>query len=168
MSKPNNNKAARGKNRKSGNVKLSAEQERELLAKQLKIKPRTKLFVDELLNNKKISQTQAYINTHETNNRKVASIEASKLLRKPSVIGYKDSAVKMAKDRIVTLVKSDNESIALKASQDIIDRNEGKAIQKTENSSRTVHVSLDITGTRIGGHYIPSEPKPAIDIDAVS
>ena len=168
MNKPNNSKAARGKNRKSGNVKLSAEQERELLAKQLGLKPKSKLVLDELINNPKLTPADAYLKHHKTENRQTAHTAMSKLLKKPSAIGYKSSAVGKAKRRIITLVDSDNESIALKASQDIIDRNEGKAIQKTENSSRTVHVSLDITGTRIGGHYIPPEPKPAIDIDAVS
>jgi len=81
-----------------------------------------------------------------TESRITAKNAASKLLQKPSVIGYKDSAVKKAKNRIVSLVESPNESISLKASQDIIDRNEGKAVQKNESISKTVTVSLDLTG----------------------
>lgn len=160
MPKANNQRADRGKNKKSGNeAKLTAEQKRDLLAAQLKIKPKTKAMVDLLLDNPKLSQTDAYIATHKTDSRITAKNAASKLLHKPAVIGYKDSAVKKAKLRIITLVDSSNESVALKAAESIIDRNEGKAIQKSENTNRTVEVKLDLTGVRIGGHYLaPTTP----------
>ncbi|UOF77972.1 hypothetical protein [Caudoviricetes sp.] len=152
----NNNRPDRGKNRKAGNApELTAEEKRTALAKQLGIKPKTKEFIDLMNDNPKLSATEAYIRTHETESRVTAGTAAHKLLKKPSVIGYKDAAVKKAKRRIVTLVDSSNESIALKASQDIIDRNEGKSVQKTENLSRTVEVKLDLTGVRLGAHYIP-------------
>ena len=154
----NNNRADRGANKKAGNApKLTAEDKNTRLAKQLRIKPRTKAMVDKLLDNPSMSQTQAYIETHDTNNRNVARVEASKLLSKPSVAIYKDSAVRKAKSRIVSLVDSDNENIALKASQDIIDRTEGKAGHKEGDMSRTVHVSLDLTGVKLGNHYLPSQ-----------
>lgn len=153
----NNTKTARGKNKRAGNAKISAEQKGELLAKQWGIKPRTKAFVDELLRDPSISQTEAYIRTHDTTNRNSARASAAKVLAKPSVIGYKDNAVQKAKRRIVTLVDSENESIALRASESIIDRNEGKAIQKSENISKTVEVKLDLTGVRIGAHYVKGD-----------
>ena len=155
----NNNKAARGKNRKSGNVSESPAEKQARLAKEYGIKPKTKAMIDLMNENPKLSATEAYIRTHETEDRKSASVSASKLLAKPNVIGYKDSAVRKAKRRIVSLVDSDNENTALKAAQDILDRNEGKAIQKTENTSRTVEVKLDLTGVRIGSHYIPTEQR---------
>ena len=154
----NNNRADRGKNKKTGNApKLTAEDKNTQLAKQLRIKPNTKAMVDKLLANPGMSQTQAYIETHETNNRTVAKNEASKLLTKPSVMIYKASAVKKAKERIVSLVDSDNENISLKASQDILDRTEGKAQQKNGDVSRTVHVSLDLTGVKLGNHYLTTK-----------
>ena len=157
----NNNRADRGTNRKAGNGPVETlEEERTRLAKEYGIKPKTRAMVDLIESNPKISQTQAYIDTHSTVNRKAASVEASKLLAKPSVIGYRQSAVKKAKRRIVTLVDSGNESIALKASQDIIDRNEGKSIQKTENTSQVIHVSLDLGNTRIGNHYVQASQSP--------
>lgn len=159
----NNTKTSRGKNKRAGNVELTAEQKRDVLAKQWGIKPRTKAFVDELLKDPSISQTEAYIRTHDTDSKKTAGIQASRLLKKSSVIGYKDSAVQKAKRRIVTLVDSDNESIALKASESIIDRVEGKAVQKSENISKTVEVKLDLTGLRIGAHYVQAEQLPASD-----
>lgn len=154
----NNNRADRAKNRKAGNSpRLSAEEQKTALARQLRIKPRTKAMVDMLEEDKSLSQTEAYIRTHETSSRKNAAIAASKILKKPNVQIYSNSVVKKAKTRIGSLVDSSNESIALKASQDIIDRTEGKAIQRNETTSKTVTVSLDLSGLRIGAHYIRPE-----------
>ena len=157
MTVKNNQRADRGKNKRAGNdpqTKLTAEQKRTKLAKELGLRPKTKAMVDRLLADPKLTQTQAYIDTHQTTNRKTAVVEASKLLSKPNVQIYKDSAIRKAKARIVTLVDSDNENISLKASQDILDRTEGKAAQKTENVSRTVEVKLDLTGVKLGNHYL--------------
>lgn len=155
MTKKNNQRPDRGSNRRKGNApNETPEQKKQRLAKQYGIKPRTKNFIDELNDNPHISAAEAYIRTHETDNRITAKNAASKLLQKPAVIGYKDNAVKKAKRRIVQLVDSDNESIALKASESIIDRNEGKAVQKNENMSRTVEVKLDLTGVKLGNHYL--------------
>ena len=160
----NNNRADRGANRKAGNApQLSPEQKKSQLAKDLRLKPKTKQMVDNLIDNPKLSQTQAYIDTHDTTNRKTAAIAASKLLQKPNVQIYKQSAVIKAKKRVVQLVDSDNEAIALKASDSIIDRVEGKPLQKNETTQRTVEVKLDLTGLRIGAHYLPSVPLPMIE-----
>lgn len=151
----NNNRPDRGKNRKSGNAPtLDREQELDLLAKEIRIRPKTKALYDEVINNPKITQREAYIKTHKTNSVKTADVEASKLLNSPKYSIYKASAVGKAKRRIVSLVESDNQNIALKASQDILDRTEGKATQKTESVNKTVEVKLDLTGVRIGSHYI--------------
>ena len=103
MPTKNNQRADRGKNKKTGNApKQTAEDKNARLARQLRIKPNTKAMVDKLLANPGMSQTQAYIETHQTNNRTVAKNEASKLLTKPSVMIYKASAVKKAKQDIKT------------------------------------------------------------------
>lgn len=159
----NNNRADRGANRKAGNApKLTAEEKRRVLAKQYGIKPKTKEFIDLMNDNPKLSATEAYLRTHQTENRITAGNAASKLLKTPGVIGYKDAAVKKAKRRIVSLVDSTNESIALKASQDIIDRNEGKSVQKNETVSRTVEVKLDLTGVKLGNHYLTQQQVNSI------
>jgi hypothetical protein len=151
----NNNRPDRGKNRKTGNAPdETPEQKKTRLAKELRIKPRTKAMVDMLEEDKTLSQTEAYIRTHETNNRAAAAVEASKTLKKPNVVIYSNAIVKKAKTRIGQLVGSDNESIALKASQDVIDRTEGKAGQKDGDKSRTVTVKLDLTGVKLGNHYL--------------
>ena len=154
----NNNRPDRGKNKKAGNDRPESTAERkQRLAKQYGIRHKTKEMIDLMNDNPKLSATEAYIRTHETESRVTAGTAAHKLLKKPSVIGYKDSAVKKAKRRMIELVDSSNESIAVKASQDIIDRNEGKAIQKTENTSKVVTVKLDIGGARLGAHYVRPE-----------
>lgn len=160
----NNNRPDRGQNKKAGNApKLTQEEQRILLAKQLGLKPKTKELVDMLQSNPKLSQTEAYMRLHGTNNRESARASASAVLAKPSVQIYKASAVGKAKKRIVQLVESGNESIALKASQDILDRTEGKAVQRNETTQRTVEVKLDLSGVRIGAHYMRPEllPDPA-------
>ena len=154
----NNNRPDRGKNKKAGNDRAESTAERkQRLAKQYGIKPKTKELIDLMNDEPKLSATEAYIRTHGTDNRNTASNAVSKLLQKPSVIGYKDSAVKKAKRRVIELVDSSNESIALKAADSIIDRTEGKAIQKTENTSKVVTVKLDLSGARLGAHYIKPE-----------
>ena len=158
----NNNRADRGSNRKAGNAPAETLKEKQdRLAKELRIKPRTRAMVDKLIDNPSMSQTQAYIETHETNSRSNAAIQASKILKKDNVKIYKDSAVAKAKSRIVTLVDSPNDNIALKASQDILDRTQGKAIQRNERESSTVHVSLDLNGTRLGNHYVQATVSPS-------
>lgn len=163
----NNNRADRGKNRKAGNApRLNAEKQRDILAKTLGLKPKSKAVLDELLDNPKLSQTDAYMMHHETTNRASAAVSATKLLKSPKAIGYSQAAVGKAKRRIITLVDSENESISLKAAQDVIDRNEGKAVQKNESTVRTVEVKLDFGQLRIGAHYVNPEQLPSPEVIA--
>lgn len=108
------------------------------------LKPRTKAFVDLLDGNSKLSQTEAYIQTHTTNNRASGAVEASKLLRKPNVIIYRRKHAQMAVRNIVDLAsdKRVHEATRLKANIDILDRFDGKPIQKvvTENTNLNINV----------------------------
>lgn len=163
MAKSNNNRADRGKNRKAGNeVKLTAEMKQDLLAKELRLRPKTKAFYDELINNPKTTQREAYSKFHKTENINSIDSTASALVSSPKYQIYKASAVGKAKRRIVELVSSDNEQIAYKASADILDRTEGKAVQRNETTSKVVEVKLDLTGVRIGSHYLPQQDSPAL------
>ena len=157
----NNQKPDRAKNKKAGNApKETPEQKRNKLAKELGLTIRQKNFVDELIGNKGISATEAYIRAYGSEDRTIAANSASRLLGNASIQIYKDSAVSKAKSRIVSLVSSDNEQIALKASQDILDRTQGKAQQKDSTVSRVVRVEVDLTGVKLGNHYLP---KAVID-----
>lgn len=110
------------------------------------LKTKTKAFADELLANPKISQTEAYIKTHQTNNRKSASVSASKLLAKPSVLIYLEEHTNMARKRIVSLVDgASKEEIQLRASQDILDRTYGKPTQRAEVVTTGITLNIDLT-----------------------
>ena len=150
----NNNRADRGNNRKRGNVTEAPESKRSAIAAELKIRPKTKALYDKMIDNPSLAQKDAYKELHPNASDETANVNASKLLSSTKYQIYKASVVGKAKRRIASLVDSENENIALKASQDIIDRTEGKATQKTENTSRTVHVALDLTGVKLGGHNL--------------
>lgn len=114
------------------------------------MKPKTKAFADRLLSNPKTSPTQAYIDTHITTNRDTAKVEASKLLTKPNVRIYMGEHVKKAKEINVEILNSldDNSSISEKrlvhdVAESILDRELGKATQKTENTSVNLNLNLE-------------------------
>ncbi len=109
------------------------------------MKPKTKAFADALLADPKKSATTAYLETHETNNRATAKVEASKLLTKPNVQLYLDKHIDKARNRVVELVDSEKEQIALQASESILDRALGKPTQRVEQHSTSVNLSLDLT-----------------------
>jgi len=157
----NNQRADRGRNRKSGNApELTKEQKREEIAEELKISDKTKAFYDELIDNPKVGKREAYkMHIGSSTSDVQASVNASRLINNDKYRIYKKSVVGSAKKRIASLVQSENESIALKASQDIIDRTEGKAVQKNESTHKVVEVKLDLTGVRIGAHYMPQVPS---------
>lgn len=104
------------------------------------LRRKTKLFLDKVIENPKMSAADAYIATHETNNKAAAAVHATRLLHKPSARVYLEKHSKLAKRKIVELVGSNREEIALKASIDIMDRTYGKAVQRSENSNVNVNV----------------------------
>lgn len=113
------------------------------LAKELKLKPKTKQFVDLLLQDPTLSQTEAYLMTHNTTNTNTARSEASKTIAKPSVQLYTQSHINKAKYKIISLVDSEKEEIALKASESILDRELGKSTIKTETNTITdINITL--------------------------
>lgn len=150
----NNQRPDRGRNRKAGNVKLSAEEERAKLAKELRIRPKTKALVELLEQQPHLSQSEAYRILHPKASIKTSQVQSSKILNKDSVQIYSNAVVRKAKLRIGSLVDSGNENIALKASEAILDRQLGKAVQRNENTSTTVRVALDLTGARLGAHFV--------------
>lgn len=157
----NNQRPDRGRNRKTGNTAgLDAERELTKLAKDLRLAPKTKQLIDLLIDNPKLTQTEAYLMLHDTT-RKAARTNASRALASDGAQIYRASHVSAARRRIVQLVKSGNESIALKAAQDILDREHGKPTQKHESKQTVVRVELDLRGVRIGAHYLRPEQRTA-------
>lgn len=116
------------------------------------MKPKTKAFADTLLANPKISNTEAYMRTHKTTNRRSASVSASKLLATPSVSIYLAKHVDAARMRRVQLVdNASKEEVQLRAAQDILDRVHGKATQKAEMSVSGVTLNIDLSSS-LEGH----------------
>lgn len=112
------------------------------------MKKKTKAYVDMLLTNPRLSQTEAYIRTHSTTNRKSAGVSASKLLAKPSVSIYLDRHVSKARQRIVDLVDgAGKEEVQLRAAQDILDRSYGKATQRHDIQATGVTLNIDLTSS---------------------
>lgn len=110
------------------------------------MRPKTKALADKILTDPKISHTQAYIDTHETTNRTTAKFEASRLLKKESVKVYMKAHEDMAKQRIAYLsVNGKKEDIQLKAAQDILDRNVGKAVQRQETQNTNLNLNLEVS-----------------------
>lgn len=107
------------------------------------MKPKTKAFADKLLNDSKISHTQAYMDTHGTTNRKAANVQATKTLAKPSVQIYMKKHIKLATENIVEKLNSEKEDISLKASIEILDRSLGKSIQRTESQNTNLNINLE-------------------------
>lgn len=107
------------------------------------LKGKSKATLDLLASNPKLSATDAYLQTHATENRTTASTNAYKLLQKPLAQVYLQQHVSRAKERVVELVDSEKEDIALRASTDILDREYGKATQKTEVQSFNIEAILN-------------------------
>lgn len=110
--------------------------------------PKTKAFADMMIANPKLSQTQAYLNTHTTNRRLSASVESTKLLKKPNVRLYMQKHSKIAKETVIDVMENSRKNkdepqhatIALRAAQDILDRTYGKAVSKSENVNLNINV----------------------------
>lgn len=109
------------------------------------LRPKTKAFVDRIIENPKISHTQAYLDTHTTENRAAAAVEAHKTLSKPNVQVYMRKHVKRAKETIVSIMV-DTEvkaSDRLRAAQDVLDRSVGKAVQRTESETKNINLNIE-------------------------
>jgi len=111
----------------------------------IKLAPKVKAFADELINNPKISQTEAYIRTHTTSNRNTAKINASKTLTNTNVQIYMDKHIDKAKKRVVQLIDSNKENIALQASEAVLDRALGKSIQRVQTENKHLVMHIDTT-----------------------
>ncbi len=104
-----------------------------------------KAFADELLNNPKQSATQAAVKTYNVSSPGAAAVQAHQNLMKPNVQLYLSEHIDKAKNRVITLVDSDKEEIALRASDSILDRALGKATQKIEQHTTAVTLELNLT-----------------------
>lgn len=112
------------------------------------MKTKTLAFLYEILTNPKISNTEAYIRTHRTTNRRSASVSASKLLAKPSVRAYLKENASYAEKKIVKLMNEANkEEVQLRAAQDILDRTCGTPTKQVAKSISGVRLFIDLSSS---------------------
>ena len=102
-------------------------------------------FVNELINNPKQSATQAVMKTYDTNKAYVAKNIASVNLTKPNILQHLQANTERAEQKIVSLIDSDKEEIALRASQDVINRVHGTPVSTVINQSTGVTLTIDLT-----------------------
>lgn len=102
-----------------------------------------KAYLDLLIKDDKIDQTDAYMRTHDTT-RDTARANSSRVLAKASSQIYLQNHVDIASQAIVSIAGNEEakDSDRIKASQDILDRTHGKALIKqiTENTNLNVNV----------------------------
>ncbi len=113
--------------------------------KNFKLTRKQKAFADKIIENPKISAAQAVRETYPIKQEgSTARTMASQNLANPSIQLYLNEHVEKAKNKVVTLVDSEREEIALNASKDILDRVHGKATQRIESHSTSVNLNLSL------------------------
>lgn len=123
------------------------------------LKENSKRTLDIVAGQDKLNATAAYMAVHPKSSAKAAASNAYKLMRNPEAQIYLEAHVSKARRKIVQLVESKKENIALLASQDILDRTHGKARQTTEVKASSIAFTIDLTGDDI---------TPIIDPDNVA
>lgn len=109
------------------------------------LKANSKKVLDIIAGQKERNATQAYKDVHPNAATTTAAAAANKLLAKPEAQIYLQEHVDRAKQTMVQLLNSDKEEMQYKASQDILDRNLGRAIQQVQTTSVGVQLNIDLT-----------------------
>lgn len=126
------------------------------LKQAVQLKPLTrkqKAFADTLLNDKKISATQAVKATYNTTTDHSAEVIAHENLRKPEIVSYLESHGDMIEQVLVNTIKdyatSDDikqRTLAINTGEWIHDKIHGKAKQQIDVRSQAITLNIDLTG----------------------
>ncbi len=116
------------------------------------IKRRTKAFVDKIIANPTMSAAQAYVDTHETNNRNAARVTASQLLSKPDVLEYMAEKAPLAERSIVQVLQNAKkyksspqfQRLTLDASNSILDRTHGKPLTRSIAAHTNINIETSL------------------------
>jgi hypothetical protein len=111
------------------------------------LKENSKRILDIMVSKPNLNQTQAYKVIHPTASDNTARNNASQLLKKPEAQIYLQKHIDKASNRVVELIDSDKEEIALRASDSVLDRALGKATQRVETHTTGVTLTLDLTSS---------------------
>lgn len=95
---------------------------------------------------KERNATKAYKEVHPTASDNTARNNVSQLLKKPEAQIYLQEHINKASKKIVQLVDSKKEEIALRASESILNRELGTPRQVTENRSTSLNITIDLKG----------------------
>lgn len=125
--------------------KLKSRQPQGLTSKQ-------KTFADAILNNPKITGTQAAMQAYNAVSERTAQAIASENLSKPLIMEYLIDHAVAAEHTVFEVMQTSSSlkkdaqhaSVALRAASDILDRVHGKATQKMESTSVAVSINIDL------------------------
>lgn len=102
---------------------------------------------------------------YQTKNDNVAAVQGYDNLRNPMIINSLENNVQLFESAIVQTVKDwkDSENtrrreIAMQQAQYGHDKITGKATQRIETKNTTIEVKLDLSGVRLGTHYVEATP----------
>lgn len=116
------------------------------------IKKRTKNFVDTLIANPTMSAAQAYVDTHESNNRYASRVSASQLLNSPGVLAYMEQKAPMAEKAVVQVLQNAKQHktspqmqrLTLDAANSILDRTHGKPLTRTISAQTNLNIETSL------------------------
>jgi len=109
------------------------------------LKDKSKEVLDIIAAEPKTNNTDAYLRVHGTENRLTAASNVHKLLKKETAQIYLDKHIDKARTTVVSLLDSDKDDIRLRSATDILDRTQGKAIQRQQVTTTGVTLSIDLT-----------------------
>jgi phage terminase small subunit len=120
-----------------------------------------KAFADKLLDNPKMSTTQAVKETYDTTDYSTAAMIGSENLNKPKIMTYLQKHSKQAEHTMLKVMGYSEEfgetfspegakyaAVAVSAAKDVLDRVHGKPTQRVEQQSTTVTLALSLTDSR--------------------
>jgi len=118
------------------------------------MKRKEKAFVQEIINNPKISNAQAIINAgYDVTKRTTAAVMGTQLLKKPEIVSALQDYVELTESAITQTVKDWKDSekprqreIAMQNAQYIHDKVFGKASQKIETHNVSLIFGMDLSG----------------------
>lgn len=109
------------------------------------LKRNSKKVLDIIASQPVRNATQAYKQVYPNATDVTARNNASQLLKKSTAQIYLQEHINKAKSTIVDLLDSESEQIRLKSADSILDRELGKSVQRTEVSSQSLQIHIDLT-----------------------
>lgn len=110
------------------------------------LKANSKKVLDIVAGQKKVNATQAYKDIHSGATDRTARSNAYKLMQKPESIIYLQKHTNKAISTIVELMEREHKGeTRLRASQDVLDRTHGRAIQQVNTVTTGITLNIDLT-----------------------